>query len=86
MDELSLVVQHHVDVGIADPSEVSPADHNEPAIAFALVAQVMTVGGALGPGRAIAGTKTGCSIIFDQCGFALEHDKELVFAIVPMPV
>src|SRR5207248_11392252 len=75
---------HHVDVGIAAAAVRSAAHADEAAVLVALVAQMVTVGASLGPGHAIARAKDRASIVLDQHRLALEHDQELVLAIVPV--
>ena len=77
---------HHVDVGIAAAGIHAAADDDEGAVRAAFVAQMVAVGAALGPGRAISGAQHGAAVILDQHRFALQHDQEFVLAVVPVPL
>ena len=47
---------------------------------------MMTVGTALGPGRAVARTQDGRAVVLHQDRLPFEHDQELVLAVVPVPL
>jgi hypothetical protein len=78
--------EDQVDVGIAAAGVRPSAHHYEQAVAVALVDEVVAVGAALGPRRAIARLQDRSAVVLDQHRLPFEHDEEFVLSIVPVPL
>ena len=76
--------EDHVDVGIAAAGAGAASDDDKGAVLAALVAQVMAVGAALGPGGTVARAQDGSAVVLDEHRFTFQHHQELVLPIVPV--
>src|SRR5438874_8106016 len=78
VDEAIIGGPHHVDVGIAAAGILAATNADEGAVLTAFVAQMVTVGVALGPGGAVAGAQHCLSIVLDEHSLAGKHHEKLV--------
>src|SRR4051794_8994807 len=78
------VREHQVDVRIAPSGVGAAANYDKRTIFAALIAEVMAVRRALGPGGAVANLEHCPAVILDEHRFPLKHDEELILPIMPV--